>query len=176
MSRRIFSRRQNTETLSAGLILLYCSVFALGLAWLTENILQIVPCELCLVERWPWRVAAVAGLLALLFRGHAGRGMIMIGVLAMIPAMGLAILHTGVEAGFWPSPFPSCRAPVLPSGNMADFIHHLPSHPSKPCDAPTYLIDGLPVSMTAMGGIAAALTAGLTVMAAGFFRPHGRSA
>ena len=39
---------------------------ALGAALLSERVLCLVPCLLCLWERWPYRVAAAVGLLALI--------------------------------------------------------------------------------------------------------------
>ena len=34
-------------------------------------------------------------------------------------------------------------------------LARMPSHPAKPCDDPTYLLPGVPVSMAAMNGLAA---------------------
>ena len=38
---------------------------------------------------------------------------------------------------------------------MAQRLAAMPAHPSKPCDEPTYLVPGIPVSMAAANGLLA---------------------
>ena len=48
-------------------------------------------------------------------------------------------------------PLPGCQAPRAGlGGSVEDMLRGRSAAPSKPCDAPTYLIPGLPVSMAAM--------------------------
>jgi disulfide bond formation protein DsbB len=55
---------------------------------------------------------------------------------------------------------------VLGSGTMAERLARLPAKPAKPCDEPTFLIPGVPLSMAAMNlSFAAAMAAGLGIMA-----------
>jgi hypothetical protein len=49
----------------------------------------------------------------------------------------------GVEFHWWQSPLPECNGILTPGAP-------LPMTPAKPCDEPTFLIPGLPVSMAAM--------------------------
>ena len=52
---------------------------------------------------------------------------------------------------WWPSPLPGCQAPRSAGGaTVDDLMRALAPAPSKPCDAPTYLVPGLPLSMAAM--------------------------
>jgi disulfide bond formation protein DsbB len=64
----------------------------------------------------------------------------------------VAAFHLGVEAGWWPSPLAGCHAANrLPgSAGVEDLMRSLPAAPAKPCDAPTYLLPGLPLSMAGM--------------------------
>lgn len=55
-----------------GLFLALAGAMALGVAWWVEHVLHIMPCELCLVERWPWRVLFLIGLVDILLPGAAG--------------------------------------------------------------------------------------------------------
>lgn len=126
------------------------SVAALLLALLVQDGLGVVPCELCLLERWPYRAVAVLGVLALLLDGGAARTMLWAALAVLVASCLLAFLHAGVEWGFWPSPFPSCRAPTFAGGSIAERLARMPARPQKPCDAPTDLIAGLPLSMAAM--------------------------
>ena len=122
------------------------SAAALVAAIFVERVMQIAPCELCLVERWPWRVA-VATALAALVLPRARRVLWAIAVADLVVSVGLGVLHTGVEFGAWPSPFPSCHAPSLGGGSIAEQLAALPAHAAKPCDARTFLVPGVPVSM-----------------------------
>jgi disulfide bond formation protein DsbB len=134
-------------------------------AILSESVLGLVPCALCLVERWPYRFAILFGALALA-SPRGARFFVALTALAMLAAAALGGLHVGVERGAWPSPLPECAAPSLGGGTMAERLARMPAHPAKPCDEPTYLVPGLPVSMAAMNMVfATVLAVGLATMA-----------
>ena len=138
---------------------------ALAAALASERWLGLVPCALCLWERWPYRVAIALGLLALaLPRGR--RVLLGAAAAAMLGGAVLAATHVGVEQGWWPSPLPECAAPSFGGGSVAERLAHMPERPAKPCDEPTFLVPGLPVSMAAMNlAYALALTAFLAISA-----------
>jgi disulfide bond formation protein DsbB len=70
---------------------------------------------------------------------------------AVLASGAVALVHLGVEAHWWPSPLPGCAAPSAgASRSVDDMLASLAAAPAKPCDEPTYLIPGLPVSMAAM--------------------------
>ena len=130
-------------------------------AWSTEGLFGLAPCELCLWQRWPYWVAAGLALAAVFIK-PARRLLGGLAVLAILGSAAVAALHVGVEQGWWPSPLPGCRAPVVAGGGSQDaMLQALPAKPNKPCDAPTYLIPGLPLSMAAMNLLYALGLAGL---------------
>ena len=57
----------------AGLSAALLAALALGVAYFAQYGLHLVPCELCLMERWPYRIVVLLGLLAALFGGRSGR-------------------------------------------------------------------------------------------------------
>ena len=61
----------------------------------------------------------------------------------LLVGAGIAFLHVGVEFHWWDSPLPECNGMLTPGAP-------LPMVPDRPCDAPVFLIPGLPVSMSAM--------------------------
>jgi len=135
------------------------SALALAAAWYAERGLGLVPCALCLLERWPYRAAIVLGLLAAaLPRVPAAIARALL-ILALLAGAGLGLTHAGVEQGWWPDPLPECRAPTFHGGTFSERLAAMPAHPAKPCDEPTYLIPGLPVSMAAMDMILALVLA-----------------
>lgn len=123
---------------------------ALGTAFASEWWGGLVPCALCLLERWPYRVAIGLGLLGLVLPRGLARILGWLVVLAALVAAGLAFLHVGVEFKFWPSPLPECAAPHFSGGSIAQRLASMPLRPSKSCEDPTYLIPFLPVSMAQM--------------------------
>lgn len=133
----------------AALVATLVSAAALAAALATERWLGLVPCALCLWERWPYRVAIVVGLLALVLP-RLGRPLLAVMALVLLAGAGLGLVHVGVEQGWWPSPLPECAAPNLGGGTMAERLARMPLFPSKPCDEPTYLVPGLKLSMAAM--------------------------
>ncbi len=140
---------------------------ALGTALGSEAWGGLVPCALCLWERWPYRAVLALALLALLLRGRAARAMLALAAAAAFAGAGLAAVHVGVEQGWWPSPLPECAAPQLGGGTIAERLARMPARPAKPCDEPTYLVPAIPVSMAGMNlAFALALTGFLAMSAA----------
>ncbi len=119
-------------------------LFALG----SESWLDLVPCELCLWQRWPYWAAAA---LALGAHFTARRPLLWAAGLAAFVAAGLAAFHVGVEFAWWPSPLPGCAAAVGGTGmSVEEMLQALRPVPTKPCDEPAYLIPGVPLSMAAL--------------------------
>ncbi len=133
----------------AGLIGGVLAGVGLGVALLSESVGGLVPCALCLVERWPYRAAILFGALSLA-SPRGARLMVGLAALSMLAAAVLGGVHVGVEQGAWPSPLPECAAPALGGGTMAERLAHMPARPAKPCDEPTYLIPAVPLSMAGM--------------------------
>jgi len=126
------------------------AAFALGLALASEYWGGLVPCALCLLERWPYRVAIALALVAALVPHRWARALLAFVVLTMLVSTALAVVHVGVELHYWPSPLPECAAPQLAGGSIAQRLAQMPARPAKPCEDATFLIPGLPVSMAAM--------------------------
>ena len=136
------------------------SAAALGSAIASETWGGLVPCALCLVERWPWRAAMTIGALGTLVPRALGRVALGLLVLVMLAGAGTGGTHVGVEAGWWKSPLPECAAPSFGGGSIAERLARMPDKPSKPCDEPTFLLPGLPVSMAMMDLLASLAMAG----------------
>lgn len=127
-----------------GLYLVLAALAALGTAWFAQNVLRMIPCPLCYIERWPWRIAGLLGLLAMILPRVPARALIGLAALALAVNVAIAFVHVGAEQHWWKSPLPECNAPP-PS-----FGANLPLRPSASCDAPVYLISWLPVSFATM--------------------------
>jgi disulfide bond formation protein DsbB len=142
---------------------------ALGLAVASEYWGGLLPCSLCLMERWPYRIAMLSGALAVVAPRPAIRPLLWLIVLVMLANVGLAAVHVGVEQHLWQNPINECAAPHL-GGTLLDRLLQLSSRPPMPCDRGTYLIPFVPLSMAAMNALYAA---GCAVLLA-LYLLHGR--
>src|SRR2546430_9092293 len=95
------------------------SGLALGIALAAERWGGLIPCALCLWERWPYRIAIVFGLIALLLPGRRSRVWLFLLLVTLLAAAALAAVHVGVEQGYWPSPLPECAASFIGGGRIA---------------------------------------------------------
>ena len=131
-------------------IILVLATAAPLFAQASETWLGLAPCELCLWQRWPYWVAAGLTALALALPRHAGILLALAGLAALASGF-LGGFHLGVEQGFWPSPLAGCKAATAGGAmSIEDMLKSLAPIPNKPCDAPAFLISGLPISMAAM--------------------------
>jgi disulfide bond formation protein DsbB len=146
---------------SVALLSALAAGFALALALGSERWGGLVPCALCLLERWPYRLAITLSLVAFVVPQRFARWPLILVVLCMIASVALAAVHVGVEQHYWPSPLPECAALRLTGGSIAQRLAQMPARPGKPCDAPTFLIPGLPLSMAAMNLLYSFVFAGL---------------
>ena len=126
------------------------AALALGVALAAEYWGGLVPCAFCLLERWPYRLAIVLGLIAVMVPLQWTRRVLWLLVLTIGVGAAMAAVHVGVEQHFWPDPIPECAMPHFTGGSIAARLAQMPARPAKPCEDPTYLIPGLPISMAAM--------------------------
>jgi disulfide bond formation protein DsbB len=141
------------------------AALALGVAFAAEWWDGLVPCALCLLERWPYRVAIGIAVVGLVLPRPLARAALVLILLTGLAGVGLAGLHVGVEFGWWPSPLPECAAPRLGNGGIAERLRNMPARPAKPCDQPVYPLAQLPLSFAQAGFIyALAFSAGAAIL------------
>lgn len=135
----------------AALLLALLAAAAPLIAMASERWGGLAPCALCLWQRWPYWVAAAVALAAALLPEGARRWALRLAGVAVLASGAVAVLHVGVEWGWWPSPLAACQAPGAgAAASVEDLMRSLAPTPNKPCDEPAYLIPGLPVSMAQM--------------------------
>jgi disulfide bond formation protein DsbB len=140
----------NLSTRTLGLLSAIIAGAALATALGSERWEGLVPCALCLIQRWPYRLVIVVGLLAVVVPPRFARALLLLAAVALMADAGIAFVHVGVEQHWWPSPLPECAAPHFTGGSIAERLASMPARPAKPCDAAAYLVPGLPISMAGM--------------------------
>ncbi|AQS85552.1 MAG: disulfide bond formation protein B [Acetobacter aceti] len=169
--RRIFNKQTPGTVRLPSLLLVLTGVAALLFVWWVQEGLGIAPCALCLWERWPWRFLVVIGAVGLLAPRRWARTAAWLGVPMLLVDLALVVVHAGVEWQFWKSPLPECLSPHLTGATMAERLASMPLRPAKPCDMPTYIFNGLPISLTVMEGVAALIV--LVLLVTCLLRPFG---
>jgi disulfide bond formation protein DsbB len=88
----------------AGFVLM-ASAVVLGAALLSQYWGGLAPCELCLLQRWPWAAAIAIALVALFVRSRPALPWIAL-ILAIVfgISMALAFYHVGVELHWFAGP------------------------------------------------------------------------
>ncbi len=155
-------KRQIKAVWRIGGLYILAALFVFLTVFTAETFLHMVPCELCLWERGPWRVLLGIGVLALVLSPRYARWAAVAGLVCLMVSVGLGVLHVGVEHGLWPSPAAECHVALVEGHNFSDWMAHLPARPTKPCDLPDYPF-GLPVSMTTLSAFYAVLVFCLAV-------------
>jgi disulfide bond formation protein DsbB len=141
------------------------AVAAIGGAWFSELGLGYVPCMLCLLERWPYYIAApfaVAGLM--LARGRWFAIISTVLALIFLVSAGLGVYHAGVEWKFWAGP-EGCGGRITSGAvSLEDFRKSLNTARVVLCNEAPMRIAGL--SFAGWNAVASLVAAALYAVAA----------
>ncbi|EJF80048.1 disulfide bond formation protein B [Bartonella doshiae] len=122
--------------------LAFCLLVTLGIALGFEYIGGYLPCDLCLIERFPYYGAIpfllLAGFGAWFFRAFFWVELLFFCVfILMTISFILAIYHTGVEYGVWPAPTSCGTGATRFTTDASQLFNQLNSiHPPSCSDAP----------------------------------------
>lgn len=124
-----------------GLFFLGASILILGSVYFFEFALGYQPCELCLLQRYPYMIIIPVAFLAFLMRNkteltskRASRGLLVIITFLFFISAFVAAHHIGVEQGLWVA-FTSCGG-----GEAVNSIDQLPEL-SVSCDHTRTIFD-----------------------------------
>jgi len=142
-----FKPAATSPALAASLAVTLIAAATIAGAWFFQLVLEILPCPLCLEQRYAYYlVIPVGALTALAARGGAPRPLLLAGlailVLATLANAGLGTYHSGVEWGFWKGPT-DCSGPVINLGNAADLLSKLDTVKVVRCDEVQWRFLGL---------------------------------
>ena len=142
-----FKPAATTPALAASLAVALTAAATIAGAWFFQLVLGIVPCPLCLEQRYAYYLAIPLGLLvALAARSGAPRPLLLAGLailaLASLANAGLGTYHAGVEWGFWKGPT-DCSGPVVNLGSATDLLSRLDTVKVVRCDEVQWRFLGL---------------------------------
>ncbi|WP_139480534.1 disulfide bond formation protein B [Bradyrhizobium ivorense] len=107
-------------------------------AWFFQLVLEILPCPLCLEQRYAYYLAVPLGaVVAFAAAKGAPRPVLLAGLailgLAALANAGLGAYHAGVEWGFWPGPT-DCSGPVMDFSKAGSLLEQLDKVKVIRCD------------------------------------------
>jgi disulfide bond formation protein DsbB len=159
---------------NAPALILAASVIVLGSALASQYWGGLVPCKLCIWQRWPYVATIVAALLALfVFRGIGARR-VLLGFCAAVFAIGgaIAVYHAGVEQGWFSGPS-SCSGDATAAQTVEDLRRLLLAQPVVRCDEIPWSLFG--ISMAGYNAIVSLILAWASLYAALRFGRMGRA-
>jgi disulfide bond formation protein DsbB len=112
-----FSRAESRPALVVALAIAVVAAATLAGAWFFQLVLEILPCPLCLEQRYAYYLAVPLGLLVAIAaakdvpRPLLLAGLVLLGAAALANAV-LGGYHAGVEWGFWQGPT-ECTGPIV---------------------------------------------------------------
>ena len=165
-----------TEALSPPLLtprhsaiaVLVLALLAIGGAWYSQLVWGLAPCELCLLQRWPYYVGVPLAAVTVAMAFTAGSIRIVTAALCVLALIflasaGLAAYHAGIEWGFWPGPS-ACTGQYVSPSSTDDFLKSLDEGPSVRCDQAAIRILGL--SLAGWNALASLLIAAIALKGA----------
>jgi disulfide bond formation protein DsbB len=156
------SRRDLGPVVTAALAILAVALVTIAGAWFFQLVLGIVPCPMCLEQRYAYyTIIPLSALIALASLRGGPRGVLLFGLalLALI-ALGNAAFgayHAGVEWGFWQGPT-SCTG-ALPSFGGGSLLEQLDKVKVAPCDVVQWRFLG--ISLAGYNGLVSMLMAAI---------------
>ena len=133
-----FGPTAGNPALTAALAVTLIAAATIAGAWFFQLVLGIVPCPLCLEQRYAYYLAIPLGALtALAARSGAPRPLLLAGLailaLAALANAGLGTYHSGVEWGLWKGPT-DCTGPVGNLGSAGNLLERLDTVKVVRCD------------------------------------------
>jgi disulfide bond formation protein DsbB len=140
-------RAAANPALTAALVVAGIAALTLAGAWFFQLVIGLVPCELCLKQRYAYYLAVPLGVIvAIAAAKEAPRGVVLTGlallVLAALGNAGLGVYHAGVEWKFWAGPT-ECTGPVGNFGSAANLLEQLDKVKVVRCDEIQWTFLGL---------------------------------
>jgi disulfide bond formation protein DsbB len=153
--------RQPTRAFTA--FVLMASAVVLGGALLSEYWGGLAPCELCLLQRWPWGVAIVISFVATMVGSRPPLPWVaLLLAVVFVVSSGLAFYHVGVEQ-HWVAGPTACSGAATAADTVealkAQILHQQPVR----CDEPAWLLWG--VSMAGWNLLASLVMTGCCLAA-----------
>ena len=163
-------RGEANPAVTAALAILLVAVATIAGAWFFQLVIGLVPCPMCLQQRYAYYTLMPLSALVALSAGRGSpRGVLLLGLalLALIALAnaGFGVYHAGVEWKFWQGPT-TCTGATPTITSAADLLKRLDTEKVVACDEVQFRFLGL-----SLAGYNALISLVMAVIAAwGFAR------
>jgi disulfide bond formation protein DsbB len=123
-------------------IVLLGSVAALAIAFASQYLGGLQPCQLCIWQRWGYAAAIALALATFPFPAKLRPYGAALASLALLATAGLALFHTGVEYHWWQG-LASCTGNLDTGQSLSALEQQLLATPVIPCDRPAWTMFGI---------------------------------
>jgi len=150
---------------------LAASATVLGGALLSQYWGGLAPCELCLLQRWPWTAAIIISLIAITVRRRSAALLLLGAIFAVGSA--LALYHVGVEKHWFAGPG-ACTGAATAADTVEALKARILGQVPVRCDEPAWSLWG--VSLAGWNLLASLVMAGFCLAVFWFLRGPRRQA
>ena len=162
------ARVDPNATLTAALLVLLVATATIAGAWFFQLVLQILPCPMCLEQRYAYyALIPLSALVALGAAKGAPRPLLIAGlvVIALIAAGNsmFGVYHAGVEWKFWQGPT-DCTGPLVDFGKAGSLLDQLDKVKVIRCDEVQWRFLG--ISLAGYNALISALMAAIAAWGA----------
>src|SRR6201995_936908 len=131
-------RGEASPAVTSSLAILVIAAATIAGAWFFQLVLEILPCPMCLEQRYAYYFTIpFAALVALAAAKGAPRTIVLTGLAILaLGTLGNAVFvsyHAGVEWGFWPGPT-DCTGPGFNPGKAGSLLENLDKVKVVRCD------------------------------------------
>lgn len=150
-----------------GLSFALLSALILGFVFVGQYGFDMHPCKLCLMQRWPYGLALVLGVVLFFMHGNKNIGMLLLGLLALVFLFnaGLAFFHLGVEYHWWTFASDCTANAIKPKATVDELLAALRAAPTVRCDERTPFLFGMTMAFyNVLVCLGLAALAGLALM------------
>ena len=105
-------------------LVLLISIFVLIVAYFIEHILKYEPCNLCLIERWPYLIAIICIITNLIISKIEKIILITLAIIFAAATI-LSFYHVGIEQGFFEESSVCTSNNEINSSNKEDIINNI---------------------------------------------------
>jgi len=125
------------------IFVLVVSAAVLGSAFVSQYWGGLAPCELCLLQRWPWIAAIVISLIAIIVASRSALRWVAL-LLVMVFAVGsaLALYHVGVEKHWFAGP-DACTGAATAADTVEALRARILGQMPVRCDEPAWSLWGI---------------------------------
>jgi disulfide bond formation protein DsbB len=132
----------NSTSRSAAGLVLAGSIAALAVALASQYIGGLLPCQLCIWQRWGYAGAILLAIIALLLPARLRGYGAVLASLGLLATAAIALFHTGVEYHWWQG-LASCSGNLDTSQSLSGLEQQLLNTPVIPCDRPAWTMFGI---------------------------------